>query len=175
MSAAQTRLSAADVPALLQCWKQACHPMSTIDLDEIDEIEREIYPFPWSRGNFVDSIRSNYDAWVLRDGNRLLAYCVCMLALDEAHLLNISVAKGAQGLGLGRHLLGWVEQGMAQQGALSMLLEVRPSNSVAQGLYQSVGYQRIGMRKAYYPALSGREDAIVMRKMLQGEGAGSTV
>lgn len=140
--------------------------MAEGDLDQVDAIERQIYSFPWTRGNFADSLRAGYDAWVVCDTGQLLGYGVVMIALDEAHLLNISVAPQAQGQGLGRRLLAWIEQCAAARQAGSLLLEVRPSNAVAKGLYERSGYERIGLRRGYYPAARGREDAIVMRKPL---------
>jgi len=165
MSAVQGR-APIDAARILAGWAQACRPMGEGDLEQVDAVERQIYSFPWTRGNFADSLRSGYDAWVVRDGAQLLGYCVSMVALDEAHLLNISVAPTAQGRGLGRRLLAWVEQRAAVHHARSLLLEVRPSNAVAKGMYERAGYERIGLRRGYYPAARGREDAIVMRKML---------
>ena len=168
MSAVQG-LAPIDAARILAAWGQACRPMTEQDLDQVDAVERQIYSFPWTRGNFADSLRSGYDAWVVRDGEHLLGYCIVMVALDEAHLLNISVAPRAQGLGLGRRLLAWVEQCAAARQAHSLLLEVRPSNLVAKGLYERAGYERIGLRRGYYPSLRGREDAIVMRKALAAD------
>jgi len=165
--------TSADAGRILAEWGQACRPMSEADLEQVDLVERQIYSFPWTRGNFADSLRSGYDAWVVRDGALLLGYCVLMAALDEAHLLNISVAPAAQGFGLGSRLLAWVEQRAMAHHARSLLLEVRPSNVVAKGLYERAGYERIGLRRGYYPAARGREDAIVMRKMLPVSGEGS--
>lgn len=161
-----------DVARILADWAQACRPMDEADLDQVDAVERQIYSFPWTRGNFADSLRSGYDAWVVHDGTRLLGYCVTMLVLDEAHLLNISVAPAAQGFGLGRRLLGWVEQRAVAQHARSLLLEVRPSNLIAKGMYERAGFERIGVRRGYYPAARGREDAIVMRKMFAAPDGG---
>lgn len=145
---------------------QPC-PMVRSDLAEVEAIEYEVYSFPWTRGNFADSIDSGYSAWVVRDNEKMLGYCVLMLSLDEAHLLNISVARCAQGLGVGRYLLRWVEGVSRRLGAASMLLEVRPSNELALGFYERHGFERVGVRRNYYPAARGREDAIVMRKRLQ--------
>jgi ribosomal-protein-alanine acetyltransferase len=143
-------------------------PMTQGDLAEVETIEYEVYSFPWTRGNFADSIDSGYSAWVVRDNEKMLGYCVVMMSFDEAHLLNISVARQAQGLGVGRYLLDWIEGVCSRLGAASMLLEVRPSNTLALGFYERHGYGRIGVRRSYYPAEFGREDAIVMRKTLVG-------
>ncbi len=92
----------------------------------------QIYPFPWTRGNFADSLHAGYSCWVLRDaGGQLLAYAIVMLALDEAHLLNLSVARDAQRAGLGWRTLQWMAEVSREHGARTMLLEVRPSNPAA--------------------------------------------
>lgn len=139
-------------------------PMTERDLDDIVEVEGQIYPFPWTRGNFADSLRAGYSCWVLRDeSGRLLAYAIVMLAVDEAHLLNLSVASYAQRAGVGWRTLQWMADISRDHGARTMMLEVRPSNPAAMRLYERYGFRRIGTRRAYYPARDGREDAIVMR------------
>jgi [ribosomal protein S18]-alanine N-acetyltransferase len=139
-------------------------PMTESDLDEVAAAEKEIYPFPWTRGNFLDAMHAGYSTWVLRDGSRqVAAYSVMMMALDEAHLLNISVARHGQRTGLGWRTLDWMADVARGHGGRSMLLEVRPTNEAALRLYQRYGFERIGVRRGYYPAHGGREDAIVMR------------
>lgn len=142
-------------------------PMLPADLDEVVGIEQRVYPHPWSRGNFADSLAVGYHAWVLRDQGALAGYFLLMGALDEAHLLNVSVAEERQGQGLGRFLLDKVAACARGLAAESVLLEVRPSNRRALTVYQRYGFVEIGRRKAYYPAHDGqREDAIVMRAVL---------
>ena len=139
-------------------------PMMDADLDDVVAAEMQIYPFPWTRGNFVDALRAGYSAWVLReDGLQVGAYGVMMIALDEAHLLNLSVARHAQRTGLGWRTLDWMAEVARGHGGRTMLLEVRPSNEAALRLYQRYGFERIGVRRGYYPTHGGREDAIVMR------------
>jgi ribosomal-protein-alanine N-acetyltransferase len=138
--------------------------MSAADLDEVVAVEGRIYPFPWTRGNFQDALRAGYSSWVLRDQRgAVLAYAVMMLALDEAHLLNLSVEKDRQREGIGWRTLEWMAEVGRGHGARTMLLEVRPSNEPALRMYQRYGFERIGTRRGYYPAHGGREDAIVMR------------
>ncbi len=141
--------------------------MDAEQIDEVFAVECRIYPFPWSRGNFEDALRAGYSAWTLRGGDGgLVAYSVAMLALDEAHLLNLSVDRPYQRAGFGWRMLEWVAQVTRDHGARSMLLEVRPSNAVALRLYRRYGFETIGVRRGYYPAPSGREDAVVMRVAL---------
>ncbi len=145
--------------------KASLHPMQLTDLDEVMAIELANHPFPWSRGNFADSLKSGYQARVLRNASEeLLGYFMMMYAVDEAHLLNITVSAKLQGRGIGRWLLDQAGRQAKEVGMGSMLLEVRPSNSRALHVYQRYGFSRIGLRKQYYPAAdNGREDAIVMR------------
>lgn len=139
--------------------------MTVDDLNLVQAIEDDVYPFPWTRGNFLDSLYSGYDTWVLRDGaNGLAGYFLLMLAVDEAHLLNVSVRRDLHGCGVGRLMLDKVVSLSRQLRMMSVLLEVRPSNLRALQIYERYGFQKIGLRKSYYPAAAGtREDAIVMR------------
>lgn len=146
-------------------------PMGLADLDEVFRIESRVFPFPWTRGNFVDAIAAGYSAWVCRIDPELVGYFVLMMALDEAHLLNISVAEKRQGLGFGARLLGQAMLVARRAGATSMLLEVRPSNEQALALYRHFGFQQIGLRRGYYPAANGCEDALVLRHALAGVSA----
>ena len=140
-------------------------PMVAGDIDEVFALEASVYPHPWSRGNFVDSLTSDYNSWTVRDNDGTLAgYFLLMAAVDEAHLLNVAVAASRQRQGLGLYLLGKIvacARGLSME---SILLEVRPSNLRALKVYEQYGFAEIGRRKAYYPAHNGqREDAIVMR------------
>ncbi|MET0983063.1 MAG: ribosomal protein S18-alanine N-acetyltransferase [Telluria sp.] len=140
-------------------------PMLPADVDEVHALECSVFPHPWSRANFADSLAAGYDAWLLRDPQgKLAGYFVLMYALDEAHLLDVAVAGERHGTGLGRYLLETLCARARDMGAESVLLEVRPTNERALAVYQRFGFAEIGRRKGYYPAHEGkREDAIVMR------------
>ncbi len=142
--------------------------MNVTDIEDVIAVEQNAYPFPWTRGNFLDSLDSGYEAWVLRDEDgRLLGYFLMMHAVEEVHLLNITVRPDRQGQGLGRKLLDQLIALARDAGMHAVLLEVRPSNNHALMVYHHLGFVQIGQRKNYYPAAGARrEDAIVMRKML---------
>ena len=144
-------------------------PMSLQDLDAVTRIEHRVCPFPWSRGNFADSIASGYCCWVYRQAGETLGYFVLMVAVDEAHLLNIAVAETVQGMGLGARLLRHAMRTAKAVGARSLLLEVRPSTATAVLFYRHFGFRQIGVRRAYYPAAGGREDALVLARQLDEE------
>ncbi len=136
--------------------------MQLRDLETVIGIEREIYPFPWTSGNFRDSLLSGYSCWVCEKAGPVVAYGVVMLAADEAHVLNIGVARDWQRRGIGRALMEHLVGVARDYGAATVFLEVRPSNGPALRLYERMGFNEIGVRKNYYPAAKGREDAIVM-------------
>jgi ribosomal-protein-alanine N-acetyltransferase len=139
-------------------------PMTADDIDAVAAIENAVYSHPWTRGNFLDSLYSGYQAQTLRDGDRnLLGYFLVMLAVEEAHLLNISVAAAHQHQGLGQLLLDRATALARRHGMRVMLLEVRESNVHAIKVYRRYGFSEIGRRKNYYPAVNNtREGAIVM-------------
>ncbi len=142
-------------------------PMQADDLPDVLAVEQAAYEFPWTHGNFVDSLRAGHSAWTMRDSaGGLIAYAVLMLALDEAHLLNLTVTPACQRFGFGWRMLEAMAENARGYGARTMLLEVRPSNEAAQKMYERYGFVRIGIRRGYYPARDGREDAIVMRVAL---------
>lgn len=139
--------------------------MTVADLDAVLAIENIIYEFPWTRGNFIDSLAAGYHAHTLRDAQgQLCAYWVAMAGVQEMHLLNLSVAPAWQHRGLGRRLLDELVVISRDAGALWLWLEVRESNERARAVYERYGFDPVGTRRAYYPAVAGRrEDACVMR------------
>ncbi len=145
--------------------------MTVRDLDTVTAIEASAYGFPWTRGNFIDSLAAGYLAEVLEeDGAGLVGYYVAMRGVDEMHLLNVTVAPAWQGQGLGRLMLQALAEHACAQGLASLWLEVRQGNQRARALYRQLGYAEVGLRRAYYPAAGRREDAVVMSLPL-GPGA----
>lgn len=146
--------------------KETFRAMGFIDLDQVMEIEKEIYDFPWTRGNFADSIETGYHCIVMEKGGFMTGYGVMMQVADEAHLLNLSVSKNWQGMGMGRKLLEHFTTTAKKLGMNSFHLEVRQSNNAALGLYRRCGFEEIAVRPDYYPLEKGREDAVLMRRDL---------
>ncbi len=136
--------------------------MTLSDLDAVVAIEREVFLFPWSRGNFSDSVTAGYHCSVLDQGGHLFGYGVMTIGAEEAHLLTLSIAAGSQRKGWGERLLRHFIQIAKEQHARSMFLDVRESNHAAARLYQRIGFRQIGRRRDYYPAMGGREDSLIM-------------
>ena len=135
--------------------------MGESDLESVIDIEQRIYAFPWTLGNFRDSIRAGYSCWVCRGDEGLLGYAVLMLAAGEAHLLNLTIDSPFQKRGYGSRLLQHLERTARDGRAQVLFLEVRPSNAAGLQLYARHGFRKIGVRRDYYPAPGGRENALV--------------
>jgi ribosomal-protein-alanine N-acetyltransferase len=142
-------------------------PMLLTDLDAVLAIELAVYPFPWTRGNFVDSLAAGHWMRVLREGDCTLAgYAVALPGVDEMHLLNLTVAPQRQGRGLGRALLDALVAECRRMQQPALWLEVRESNLRACSIYRRYGFEEVALRRGYYPAAGRREDAIVMKLAL---------
>jgi [ribosomal protein S18]-alanine N-acetyltransferase len=140
--------------------------MGWADVDAVLHIEQQVHNHPWTRGNFNDSLASGYICKVYEAANGIVGYAVLMPALDEVHLLDISIAGAYQRKGLGKKLLGEMLALARTLKFERVILEVRPSNGAAIGLYRAAGFSEIGVRRGYYPADHGREDAVVMEYKL---------
>jgi ribosomal-protein-alanine N-acetyltransferase len=141
-------------------------PMRAADVERVVHVERDIYEFPWTRGNFFDSLRARYHSYVYELDGVLVGYGIVSTGAGEAHLLNLSIAAEWQRRGHGRTLLQRFLDAARSRGARSIILEVRPTNTRAQRIYEIAGFRVIGVRPGYYPAVGGREDALVMERPL---------
>jgi ribosomal-protein-alanine N-acetyltransferase len=144
--------------------------MSVDDLDDVLNIEKRSYPFPWSRGIFTDCIRVGYACWLLEQktpkSTQVIGYMILSIAVGEMHILNICVDPLFQGQKIGRGLLtDAIRYGLKNKASMCFL-EVRPSNQTALKMYLSHGFNEVGLRKNYYKNKGKREDAIVMAKTL---------
>ena len=133
------------------------------DVDLIYTIEKLAYPFPWSRGNFLDCMRVGYSCFGLQMAKSLAGYAIFGCAANEAHLLNLCIHPDWQHRGYGSLLLEYAINQVKKHDSDAMILEVRVSNSRAINMYLNRGFRIIGRRPSYYQDGEGREDAIVMR------------
>jgi ribosomal-protein-alanine N-acetyltransferase len=136
------------------------------DLTVVMAIEGQVYPHGWTEGIFRDCLRVQYSCWVLEQQGVIIGYGIMSVAVGEAHILNIAIAPGNQSQGLGRGLLMHLLQTGRGHGAETAFLEVRSSNRIALRLYESSGFHQVGLRRGYYPANKGREDAVIMARDL---------
>lgn len=138
-------------------------PMLPEHLGEVVAIEQSAYDFPWTLGIFSDCLKVGYSAWIVTSpAAGVLAYGLMSMAVGEAHILNLCVAPAHQRQGMADYLLRHLLAVARAAGTTLVLLEVRKSNHAAQKLYERHGFRKLGVRKAYYPAHDGREDALVL-------------
>ncbi len=135
--------------------------MTEADLDAVLKVEYAAYSHPWTRGIFLDGLKS-YEIWLMFEGAQQVGHGVINVIIDEAHLLNITVKPQSQGRGLGLLLLERLMKRAYELNGRECFLEVRSSNTSAYRLYERYGFNEIGRRRDYYPSAGGREDALVM-------------
>jgi [ribosomal protein S18]-alanine N-acetyltransferase len=143
-------------------------PMIEADVSAVVALERASYQFPWSEGIFRDCLRVGYTCRVVTSANRVIGYGVMSVGAGEAHILNLCIDAAFRCQGIGRRMLDYLLDKGAAAGMSEAFLEVRPSNTAAIRLYLSVGFDQVGMRRGYYQAVGGREDAAVLKLTLRG-------
>lgn len=133
------------------------------DFDRLFEIEQQAHLVPWAKGTLLNSQGERYLNLKLSVENRIVAFVICQFVLDEATLFNIAVDPAYQGKGYGKQLLQALIAQLQQKQITTLWLEVRASNTTAQKLYSSLGFNEVTVRKNYYPTQDGgRENAVVM-------------
>lgn len=144
-------------------------PMHELDVPFVVTIERTAYQFPWSEGIFRDCLRVGYICRVVEAGGDIGGYGIMSIGAGEAHILNVCVRDEYRGRGLARKVLLYLIDRARTAGMYEAFLEVRPSNTAAAHLYHSLGFEQVGIRRGYYQATNGREDAAVLRRILSSE------
>ncbi len=153
--------------AVVQTPELWIRPMTTQDLEQIMHIEQVMYPFPWTRRIFEDCLRVGYRCHVGEVEGNFAGYGVMSIGAGEAHVLNLCVAGEFQRRGLAREILCLLLDEADKLEVRDVFLEVRPSNIAAITLYEQMGFNQVGLRKDYYPAEEGREDAIIFASSLR--------
>jgi ribosomal-protein-alanine N-acetyltransferase len=141
-------------------------PMRDEDISRVLEIERRSYPFPWTRLIFSDCLRSGYSCWVCEGQGEIEGYGIISVAAGEAHLLNLCVRPELKRRGIGTRILAHLVSLARRHEAEVIFLEVRRSNLAALELYRKMDFNELGFRKDYYPAAEGREDALILARVL---------
>jgi [ribosomal protein S18]-alanine N-acetyltransferase len=153
----------ATAPDMLASNPEFIRAMRDADVSDVVGIERASYQFPWSEGIFRDCLRVGYTCRIATVGRQIAGYGVMSVGAGEAHILNLCIAEGFRCRGVGRRMLTLLVERAAAVGMKEAFLEVRPSNTAAIRLYLAHGFEQVGMRRGYYQAVGGREDAAVLR------------
>ena len=152
--------------AVQEFFQESYRAMTESDLPDVMQIELDAYPFPWTETIFRDCLRHGYECWVVELDQRIIGYSILLNMVEECHLLNLCIDPKLQSRGFGRRLLLKMLDYAKANDAQCAFLEVRPSNQHAMCLYESEGFNETGIRKNYYPASNGREDAVIFAKEL---------
>jgi ribosomal-protein-alanine N-acetyltransferase len=147
----------------------AIRPMNELDVPMVGAIERAGYQFPWSDGIFRDCLRVGYVCRVVELDGDMAGYGIMSVGAGEAHVLNVCILEECRCRGLARKMLLYLLDRARIAGMYEAFLEVRPSNTIASRLYRSLGFEQVGIRRGYYQAAVGREDAQVLRRILHPE------
>jgi len=161
----------ATAPEMLATPETVIRTMVEPDVSTVVAIERAAYQFPWSEGIFRDCLRVGYVCRVACVDEEVIAYGVMSVGAGEAHILNLCVNAHFRCRGVGRRMLDYLIDRARAAGMSEAFLEVRPSNTAAIRLYQSIGFEQVGIRRGYYQAIGGREDASVLKLALPGRRA----
>jgi len=158
----------ATAPEIVTSPEVVIRTMVETDVTSVVAIERAAYQFPWSEGIFRDCLRVGYVCRVACLGDEVIGYGVMSVGAGEAHILNLCVNAHFRCRGVGRRMLAYLVERARAAGMAEAFLEVRPSNTAAIRLYQSMGFEQVGIRRGYYQAVGGREDASVLKLVLPG-------
>jgi ribosomal-protein-alanine acetyltransferase len=142
------------------------------DIEEVAELEQEIFSDPWPQSAFQRETRGEEGSWsrvaVDAETGRVLAYLVAWFVGDEAHLANVAVVPGARRGGLAQELLDDLIEECRRRKGHMVILEVRRSNRAARELYVKNGFYTVMVRRGYYR--DNKEDALIMIKPLDDTG-----
>jgi len=144
----------------------ALSPIMVSDIAAVRRVECRVYSYPWSRTIFLDCIHSRYECWMMKLGQRVIAYGIMMLGVDAGTLMNLVVDHDFRGQGHASYLLRFLCDIAIRNNKKHMLLEVRASNHSAVKLYRKMGFRQISRRSNYYPTAEDCEDALVLAKWL---------
>ncbi len=139
------------------------------DLPRLLEIENEVQLSPWPPEVFKQTLARDNTCWVIEKDQQVAAFIIISAITGEIHILNLCVSRADQRSGYGQQLLRYVLQQAVQEKCLFAYLEVRRSNQAAIALYEKMDFVQIGERRGYYPAVNGREDALIFAKDLKQE------
>lgn len=145
----------------------ALRPMQESDIAAVAALEAAAYQFPWSDGIFRDCLRVGYTCRVVEVAAIVVGYGIMSMGAGEAHILNLCVRADLRNRGIGQRVLAYMLDRARAAGMLDAFLEVRPSNVAAIRLYQAAGFEQVGIRRGYYQAVGGREDAAVLKLELR--------
>ena len=136
--------------------------MSTEDVCQIAEIEKQCFNDPWSENSIVSELQNPLSCWlVAKDGDTVAGYIGSQTVLDGSDMMNIAVRPEYRRQGIAECLIKELTAKVKEKGVVSLSLEVRVSNTAAISLYSKLDFHQAGRRPNYYR--NPKEDAFIMR------------
>ena len=132
-------------------------------MQDVLNIEAASNLTPWSKKIFQKILENRSISFVIRSNESVVAFCIANKVLDECHLQNIAVIEEFRGKGIGTFMLNILFKRAKLSDLDTVLLEVRESNEIARKFYRDNGFKELSVRKNYYKAENGRENAVIMR------------
>ena len=134
--------------------------MNECHVAAVAELEKQNFSLPWDENSVRSELTNQLALWLVAlDGDAVVGYVGSQTVMQEADMMNIAVADSHRRRGIARAL---VEELIRLLDAYQLTLEVRASNVPAIALYESMGFQQVGLRKNYYKM--PKEDALILRK-----------
>ena len=135
--------------------------MTAAHLDGVCAIENECFAHPWSRGSLENALSDpNAVFCVAIENGGVIGYIGMLFVLDEGYVGNLAVRPDRRREGIGAALVDAMAAEARVHALAFLTLEVRESNFPARKLYESRGYETVGVRKNYYE--KPKEDAVLM-------------
>lgn len=135
--------------------------MKEEDIDGVFEVEKNCFEDYWSKDSFKKELNNNLAKYlVAKVDEKIAGYVGVWFVVDEGHITNVAVHENFRGKKIGDKLIKRLVEVCKDNNIVSMTLEVRASNVVAQNLYRKYGFKMAGIRKEYYS--NNKEDAIIM-------------
>ncbi len=139
-------------------------PMRRRHIRAVMDIDAEVYPQPWSRQLYLDSLADEKGRFhvVATDRRAVVGHGGLLFVEPDAHITTVAVSPDRQGAGIGSRVVAALVRHAIARGLDAMTLEVRAGNGAAQAVYRRFGFAPVGTRPRYYRDRTGQEDAIIM-------------
>jgi len=136
------------------------------DCSQVAELHQYLDDAGWSESQWLDSLENYPCSWVLADNKKIHSYICFQTTVPQAELLNLGVAPARQGQGVAFELVSAIIK-LLPEYVESIFLEVRRSNIPAIGLYEKLGFKKVGERRGYYATSSGiKDDALIYKRAI---------
>lgn len=134
--------------------------LSDKEEQQLNEVEQQCFHGSWTKEMLLEEVNNPLCAVVTAErSGSIVGFALGKIVADEAELYQIGVLPAYRRQHIGNELLTALHEKMRERGAVCCFLEVRSRNTAAAALYESLGYEKISVRKGYY----GDDDAVIYK------------